>query len=75
MDNSRYNIQPDLWNVIYNAMQIRYADRYQTTAEFREALANIPIKRQEIKIPKVIPDAPESEKQGLIKKLIAKLFG
>ncbi len=75
MDNSRFNIHPDLWNVIYHAMQVRYADRYQTTVEFREALANVPIRRQEVKIPKLVPDAPESEKQGLIKKLIAKLFG
>lgn len=75
MDNSKYNIQPDLWNVIYNAMQIRYADRYQTTAEFREALANIPIRRQTVKIPMIIPEATEAEKHNPIKQLLAKLFG
>lgn len=74
MDNGRYNIQPDLWNVIYNAMRIRYTDRYQSTAEFRAALAGVPIKRQEVKIPKVIPKATDAEKQNPVKKLLAKLF-
>lgn len=73
MENNKYRIQPDLWNVIYKAMMIRYADRYQTTAEFREALANVPIRRQEIKIPKEPPRSTEEESP--IKKLLAKLFG
>ncbi|MCM1523009.1 MAG: serine/threonine protein kinase [Ruminococcus sp.] len=75
MDNAKYNIQPDLWDVICTAMQIRYADRYQTTAELRAALANIPVRRQTVKIPKVIPEATEAEKQNPVKKLLAKLFG
>lgn len=75
MDNTKYNIQPDLWNVICTAMQIRYADRYQTTVEFREALASVPIRRQAVKIPTVIPQETETEKQNPIKLLLAKLFG
>ncbi|MCM1578463.1 MAG: serine/threonine protein kinase [Ruminococcus sp.] len=74
MDNAVYNIQPDLWNVIVNAMQIRFADRYRTTAEFREALANIPIKRQEVKLPKTAVQG-EAVKESAVKKLLAKLFG
>lgn len=75
MENNKYNIQSDLWNVIYKAMMIRYTDRYQSADEFREALAGIPIRRQEVKIPKVIPEATEAEKQSPIKQLLAKLFG
>lgn len=75
MDNSKYNIQPNLWNVICTAMQIRYADRYQTTVEFREALANIPIRRQTVKIPNIIPQETAAEKRSPIKQLLAKLFG
>lgn len=75
MENNKYNIQPDLWEVIYKSMMIRYTDRYSTTGAFMEALANVPIKRREVKIPKVIPEAAESEKQNPIKQLLAKLFG
>lgn len=75
MENNKYNIQSDLWAVIYKSMMIRYADRYQTAAEFIEALAGVPIRRQEVKIPKVIPEATEAEKQNPIKQLLAKLFG
>lgn len=73
MENNKYNIQPELWKVIYKSMMIRFADRYQTTSEFMEALANIPIKRQEVKIPKEPP--PNTEEDSPIKKLLAKLFG
>ncbi len=73
MENNKYNVQPDLWAVIYKAMMIRYADRYQSTAEFRSELANIPIRRQEVKIPKDPPASSEAESP--IKKLLAKLFG
>lgn len=75
METNKYNIQPDLWNVIYKAMMIRYADRYQSTSEFIEALSSVKIKRREVKIPKVIPEATEAEKQSPIKQLLAKLFG
>lgn len=75
MESNKYNIQPDLWEVIYRAMMLRYADRYQTTIEFREALANIPIRRQEVKIPKIVPEAAEFEKQSPVKQLLARLFG
>lgn len=74
METNKYNIHPDLWAVIYKAMMIRYTDRYQSSAEFRDALANIPIKRQAVKIPKVIPEATEEEKQNPIKLLLSKLF-
>lgn len=73
MENNKYNIQPDLWKVICKSMMLRYADRYPATAEFREALAGIPVKRQEIKIPKNPP--PSTEEESPIKKLLAKLFG
>lgn len=73
MEKNKYNIQPDLWEIIYKAMMIRYADRYRTTGEFREALANVPIRQQEVRIPKNPPLSAEEESP--IKKLLAKLFG
>ncbi len=75
MDNSKYNIAPELWDVICKAMMLRFADRYQTTMEFRKALSNIPIRRQEIKIPKNAVLSAADDTDNPIKKLLAKLFG
>ncbi|MCM1327819.1 MAG: serine/threonine protein kinase [Ruminococcus sp.] len=75
MDSGLSGIQPDLRNVICYGMKIRYAERYQTTEEFRAALANVPIRRQEVRLPRVIPEATEAEKQNPVKKLLARLFG
>lgn len=49
--NNAYDIQPNLWNVIRKAMQVKYIDRYPGMAEFNKALTEIPIKRQGIKVP------------------------
>lgn len=73
METNIYNIQPDLWNVIYRSMMIRYADRYQSTSEFIRAMRSVPIKRQEVKLPKNPP--PPADTENPVKKLLAKLFG
>lgn len=75
MQNSKYNIQPELWDVIYRSMMLRFADRYGTTTEFRKALANVPIRRQEIKLPKEASSFSEIKTESSVKKLLAKLFG
>ena len=73
METNIHNIQPELWNVLYKALQVRYQDRYPCTEDFCKALAAVPIKRQSIKIPKKLPHEG-AEESNPIKKLIAKLF-
>ena len=75
MENNKYNIQPDLWNIIHKAMSVRYSDRYLTTAELCEALAGLRIKRQNVKIPQKLPQMQSADQDSPLKKLLAKLFG
>ena len=73
MENNRYNVRSDLWAVIYKAMMLRAADRYQSTIEFISVLNELPIKRQSIKLPRKAP--PPVEEDSPLKRLLAKLFG
>lgn len=66
------NLPPPLLAVIRRAMELKYSDRYQSTKEFSEALAAVPIKRKPIKVPTNLTGAPEDNP---VKRLIAKLFG
>ena len=50
MENNRYHVAPELWSVLYKAMKLKYTDRYLSTGEFQKALADIPIRRQNIRI-------------------------
>lgn len=73
MENNIYNIRPELWQLIYRSMMVKYTDRYSGTEEFCQALANIPIRRKPIKIPSKPPKS--NEEDNPIKRLLAKLFG
>lgn len=75
MESNKYNIQPDLWAVLYRSMMLRYTDRYPTTLELINALSLVPIKRQTIKIPHKLPPPAAEEADSPLKKLLAKLFG
>lgn len=74
MENNVYNIQPEVWSLLDRAMKVKYLDRFQSTEEFRQALAAVPVKRQGVRVPSKLP--PEgADEDNPIKKLIAKLFG
>lgn len=72
METNSYRIKPELWEVIYKAMMLRYTDRYSSTEEFQNALAAIPIKRQSIRIPNQV--VRKSEADSPLKQLLSKLF-
>ena len=72
MENNRYHVAPELWSVLYKAMKLKYTDRYLSTGEFQKALADIPIRRQNIRISgrtihKKDTDSP-------LRQLLSKLF-
>ena len=73
MENNIYNIRPELWELIYRSMMVKYTDRYSGTEEFCQALAAIPVRRQPIKIPSKPPKSAEEDNP--IKRLLSKLFG
>ena len=73
MENNIYNIRPELWQLIYRSMMVKYTDRYSSTEEFCQALANIPIRRKPIKIPNKPPKSTDEDNP--IKRLLSKLFG
>lgn len=50
MEENRYQIDPHLWAVLYKAMMLKYTDRYASTEAFCEALAAVPVRRQNIRI-------------------------
>ncbi len=72
MESNVYNIRPELWNVIYKAMMLKYTDRYQSTEEFRKALSDIPLKRQNIRLPGRI--SRMSDTDSPLRQLLSKLF-
>ena len=74
MENNIYNIRPELWQLIYKSMMVKYTDRYSSTEEFCQALASIPLKRHGIKLPSKLP-ATGGDEDNPIKRLLAKLFG
>lgn len=67
------DIPPELRGVITRAMEVKYTDRYQSSREFAQVLAAIPIKRRPVKIPANLSD--RTDKDNPVKRLIAKLFG
>lgn len=54
-------------------MMFGYTGRYQSTSEFIQAMRSVPIKRQNVKLPKNPP--PSADTENPVKKLLAKLFG
>lgn len=66
-------IPPELYIVITRAMKVKYAERYQSSREFADALAAVPIKRKPVKIPTNL--SAQTDNDNPIKRLIAKLFG
>lgn len=75
MINNIYHIRPDLWEVIYKAMMLKYTDRYLTTKEFCNALANIPVKRQFVKVPdKLIYNKNSDNSDNPLRQILSILF-
>lgn len=68
-----YNVPLELKYVIKRAMQVKYTDRYQSSREFADALAAVPIRRRSVRVPTEL--SPKADSDNPIKKLIAKLFG
>ncbi len=69
---NRYRIHPQLFAVLYKAMMLKYTDRYATTEAFCEALEEIPIRRQSVRIPGRI--VKKSEADSPLRQLLAKLL-
>lgn len=67
------NIPPELRVVITKAMEVKYTDRYQSSREFANVLAAVPIKRKPVKVPTNL--SAHADNDSPIKRLIAKLFG
>lgn len=67
------NIPPELRLVITKAMGVKYTDRYQSSREFADVLAAVPIKRKPVKVPTNL--SAQTDNDSPIKRLIAKLFG
>lgn len=73
LERYMYNIPPELRAVITRAMEVKYSDRYQSSREFADVLAAVPIKRKPVKVPTNL--SPRSDSDNPVKRLIAKLFG
>lgn len=67
------DIPPEFRGVITRAMEVKYTDRYQSSREFADVLAAVPIRRRPVKIPANL--APRTDNDNPVKRLIAKLFG
>ncbi len=72
MADNRYRIDPQLWAVLYKAMMLKYTDRYATTEAFCEALAAVPLRRQNIRISGRM--IRRSDADSPLRQLLAKLW-
>lgn len=66
------DIPPEFRGVITRAMEVKYTDRYQSSREFADVLAAVPIRRSPVKVPVL---SAKADNDNPLKRLIAKLFG